>query len=167
MHMGDVLRMNARRAPRKVAVTDARGATTYADLDARVNSLANSLLAIGIQPRTNVALLMGNRTEHVEAIFALARLGVVAVPMDPKWRGREIAGAFAFFDIAGAIADSSVAPELGRALDTLPDWAGPVVWVGEPPPAAGPGSTPTRRSSPPGGRPSPAWRSTRATCSCS
>ncbi len=138
MHMGDVLRMNARRAPRKVAVTDARGATTYADLDARVNSLANSLLAIGIQPRTNVALLMGNRTEHVEAIFALARLGVVAVPMDPKWRGREIAGAFAFFDIAGAIADSSVAPELGRALDTLPDWAGPVVWVGEPPPAAGP-----------------------------
>jgi acyl-CoA synthetase (AMP-forming)/AMP-acid ligase II len=81
---------------------------------------------------------MGNRTEQVEAMFALAKLGVVAVPMDPKWRSREIAGAFAFFDVAGVIAETSVAAELQRALDTLPEFAGPVVWVGDPLPAQGP-----------------------------
>ena len=134
VHMGDVLRMSAHREPRKIAIRDDRGATTYPDLDARTNSLANALLEVGVQPRTNVAVLMGNRTEHVEAMFALAKIAAVAVPMDPKWRSREMSGAFSFFDIAAVIAEISIAPELLRALDALPDLNGPIVWVGGAPP---------------------------------
>src|SRR5439155_12601643 len=135
MNIGDLPRMNAGRAPRKVALTDARGTTTYADLEARANALANGLLGLGVQPGSNVAVLMNNRAEHVETLFALAKLGTPGVPMDPKWRSREIAAAFGFFDVAAVVADASVAQELGRALGELPDFGGPVVWVGEPLPA--------------------------------
>jgi acyl-CoA synthetase (AMP-forming)/AMP-acid ligase II len=88
VNIGDLPRMNAGRAPGKVALTDANGTTTYADLDARSNALANALLALGVEPRTNVAVLLTNRAEHVETLFALAKLGAPGVPMDPKWLGR-------------------------------------------------------------------------------
>jgi acyl-CoA synthetase (AMP-forming)/AMP-acid ligase II len=132
VNIGDLPRMNAGRTPGKVALTDARGTTTYADLDARSNALANALLALGVEPRTNVAVLLTNRADHVETLFALARLGTPGVPMDPKWRSREIAAAFGFFDVTAVVAESSVAAELGRALADCPGWSGPVVWVGEP-----------------------------------
>jgi acyl-CoA synthetase (AMP-forming)/AMP-acid ligase II len=132
MHMGDVLRMSAGREPHKIAVRDARGGTTYADLDARTNAVANALLEIGVEPRTNVAVLMSNRTEHVEAMFGLAKIAATAVPMDPKWRSREMQAAFAFFDITAVIAETTIAEDLLRALDALPTFRGPVVWVGEP-----------------------------------
>ena len=66
MNIGDLPRMNAGRTPGKVALTDARGTTTYADLDARSNALANALLALGVEPRTNVAVLLTNRAAGLD-----------------------------------------------------------------------------------------------------
>jgi len=133
MHMGDILPMNARRTPGKVAVHDVRGSLTYADLDARTNSLANALLDLGMVPRGNVAILVGNRIEHIESILAVAKAGAVGVPMDTKWKARELSGALSFFDITGIIAETAMAAELAQALGELSDFKGPLIWIGGPP----------------------------------
>ncbi len=130
MNMGDALRMNARKFPDKLAARDRRNGVTYAQLDAQANALANGLLTAGLRKGQNVVVLMGNCVEHVVVHFGLAKAGLPGVPLDPKWREREIASALDFFDVAAVIAEVSVAPALLGALARLPALAGPVVWVG-------------------------------------
>ena len=137
MNIGDSLRRNALKFPKKLAVRDERGELAYAALNARVNQLADSLRIIGLKKPDHVAVLMGNRSEHVETLFALAKLGLVALPLDPKWRATELSAALKFFDVAGVVADSYVTAALQDAISQL-HFAGPVVQVcapGEPAPA--------------------------------
>ena len=101
--MGESLRRNALKLPKKLAVRDERGELTYAELNGRVNHLANSLRGIGLNKNKHVAVLLGNRSEHVEVLFALAKAGLVGLPLDPKWRGREISAAIKFFDVHGIV----------------------------------------------------------------
>ncbi len=56
----------------------------YRQLDERVNRLASSLLARGFVRGDRVALLLFNSIEYVEAFFACAKVGMVAVPLN--WR---------------------------------------------------------------------------------
>jgi acyl-CoA synthetase (AMP-forming)/AMP-acid ligase II len=130
MNMGESLRRNALKLPKKLAVSDERGELTYAELNARVNSLANSLQGIGLNKDDHVAVLLGNRSEHVEVLFALAKVGLVGLPLDPKWRGREISAAIKFFDVAGIVAETSAAAAVGDAVSQL-EFQGPIVQVGE------------------------------------
>ena len=64
------------------AVEDARGALSYRTLDQRVNRLAHVLAGHGVAMGDRVALLLGNRTEFVVALFAAARIGAITVPMN-------------------------------------------------------------------------------------
>lgn len=91
MVMGDALRRNAYKYPLKVAIKDPHRQITYRELNDRVNRLAHGLLEMGIQRGDPVALLIGNRIEHIEVLFALAKMGALAIPLDVKWRALEIA----------------------------------------------------------------------------
>ena len=57
---------------------------TFAELNARSNQVANAFLAAGLGKGERVGLLMMNSPEFMEACFALAKLGAVAVPLN--WR---------------------------------------------------------------------------------
>lgn len=129
MNMGESLRRNALKFPKKLAVRDERGESTYADLNARVNHLANSLRGIGLNKNDHVAVLLGNRREHVEVLFALAKAGLVGLPLDPKWRAREISAAIKFFDVGGIVAETSEAAAVGDAVSQV-EFQGPIVQVG-------------------------------------
>lgn len=89
--IGDALRRNAYKYPVKIAAKDAWRQLTYQELNDRVNRLANSLLNIGIKKGDAVALLVGNRIEHLEILFALAKIGALAIALDVKWRSIELA----------------------------------------------------------------------------
>ncbi|NIO06622.1 MAG: AMP-binding protein, partial [Deltaproteobacteria bacterium] len=91
MVMGDALRRNAYKYPLKTALKDTRGEVTYGELNQRVNRLAHGLLRKGIRKGDPVALLVGNRIEHLEIVFALAKIGALGIPLDIKWRSLEIA----------------------------------------------------------------------------
>ena len=88
--IGDALRRNAYRYPVKVAIKDSRRQLTYRELNGRVNRLARSLLDVGVKKGDAVALLVGNRIEHLEIVFALAKIGALAIPLDVKWRALEM-----------------------------------------------------------------------------
>jgi acyl-CoA synthetase (AMP-forming)/AMP-acid ligase II len=90
MLMHDGLKRNAWKFPLKVAAKDKFRETTYGDLNARVNQLSNGLLALGVRKGDGVALSVGNRIEHLEIIFATAKIGALAIPLDVKWKALEL-----------------------------------------------------------------------------
>ena len=95
--MGDGLRRSATNFPAKVAAKDRFREVTYGELNDRVNRLANGLLSLGIGRGDDVAVLVGNRIEHLEIIFATAKIGALAIPLDIKWKALELGSVLAFF----------------------------------------------------------------------
>ena len=82
---------HARTQPHKTGVRDNQRALSYAEWDARASRLANALLARGLQPGDRVALLAYNCIEWLEIYVALARAGLVAVPINFRLVGPEVA----------------------------------------------------------------------------
>jgi fatty-acyl-CoA synthase/long-chain acyl-CoA synthetase len=95
MLMGDGLRRNAWKFPVKIAAKDRFREINYADLNGRVNRLAHGLLAMGVKRGDAVALSVGNRIEHLDFIFATAKIGALAIPLDVKWKALELASVVA------------------------------------------------------------------------
>jgi fatty-acyl-CoA synthase len=98
MLIGEGLRRNASKFPLKTAAKDRFGEINYADLNARVNQLAHGLLSLGVRKGDAVALSVGNRIEHLEIIFATAKIGALAIPLDVKWKALELASVLAAFE---------------------------------------------------------------------
>jgi len=108
--IADALRRNAWKYPVKLAVKDARRQVTYRELNARVNRLARALLGMGIGKGDPVALLVGNRIEHLEIFFALAKIGALSVPLDVKWRALEMGAVLSSLTPAAASRQTTCGP---------------------------------------------------------
>jgi fatty-acyl-CoA synthase len=65
-------------------------ARTYAQLRERAVRLANGLHELGVSPGDRVAVLLGNRHEWPEALFGIAALGAVCVPVNVLLRADEV-----------------------------------------------------------------------------
>ncbi len=86
--------------PHRLALTDAAnrpallGGTaqrlTYGALAAKVDRLANTLIAMGLPTDSVVALHMPVASETVIALLAIARAGLIAAPLPLGWGRREI-----------------------------------------------------------------------------
>jgi acyl-CoA synthetase (AMP-forming)/AMP-acid ligase II len=113
--IGDALKRNAYKYSVKPAVRDATRAVTYRELNERVNRLAHGLLAAGLRKGAAAALLVGNRIEHLEILFALAKIGVVAIPLDVKWRAFEIGSTLSSLEPAAVFLDDSCQAEFDAA----------------------------------------------------
>jgi len=113
--LGDALRRNAYKYSAKVAAKDSRRRVTYREMNERVNRLAHGLLAKGIRKGDSAALLVGNRIEHLEILFALAKVGVLAIPLDVKWRALEIGSTLSFLQPAALFVEKSSLSEFNAA----------------------------------------------------
>ena len=89
--LSDSVAAHARTRPGQLAVRDSRRSLTYAQWDARASRLANALLGLGLAKGDRVALLAYNAIEWLEIYVALARAGLVAVPINFRLAGQEIA----------------------------------------------------------------------------
>ena len=89
--IGAGLRRNAAKFPLKIAAKDRFREISYGELNARVNQLAHALLSAGVGKGDAVALSVGNRIEHLEILFATAKIGALAIPLDIKWKALELA----------------------------------------------------------------------------
>ncbi len=86
----DALRSSVERHPRKIALKFGDKKLTYTELDERVNRLANGLLARGYKPGEHIAILAFNCIEYFEILFAIAKAGMVAIPLNFRLAGPEI-----------------------------------------------------------------------------
>ena len=115
MLMGDGLRRNAGKFPLKTAAKDGFREINYADLNARVNQLAHGLLSLGVRRGDAVALSVGNRIEHLEIVFATAKIGALAIPLDVKWKALELAAVVAALEPGFIILQEDCAQEFEKA----------------------------------------------------
>jgi len=115
MLMGDGLRRNATNIPAKLAARDRFREITYGELNARVNQLANGLLSLGLGHGDDVAVMVGNRIEHLEILFATAKIGALAIPLDIKWKALELGSVLDFFKPRALILQSDCIHELEMA----------------------------------------------------
>jgi len=74
-----------------ISIADAQGSLTFAELDRQSAEMAAGLLAAGMTKGAKVGILMPNRQEFVVALFAVTRIGGVAVLMSTLARGPELA----------------------------------------------------------------------------
>jgi crotonobetaine/carnitine-CoA ligase len=85
--LGDVLRSRAESHASEPFLRFHDGELTYADIDAEANRVAQGLIGLGVGKGAHVAVMLPNCPELVSVVFALARLGAVAVPINTAHRG--------------------------------------------------------------------------------
>ena len=82
MLLGDIIKQNAMKFPNKTALICAHARLSYLQLNSQVNSLANALLDVGVKKADRVAVLADNCPEYVVAYFAVAKGGIIIVPIN-------------------------------------------------------------------------------------
>jgi acyl-CoA synthetase (AMP-forming)/AMP-acid ligase II len=82
LHLGDMVSTHARLRPDKVAARDSSRSLTYHEWNRRAARLGNALVGLGLRRGDRVAVLAYNRIEWVEIYVALAKAGLVAVPIN-------------------------------------------------------------------------------------
>ena len=84
LRVADVVREHAAARGDTVAIRCADRSLTYTDLDVRSSRLAQALRATGVASGDRVCFLDRTAPEVVELLFAVAKIGAVAVPLN--WR---------------------------------------------------------------------------------
>ena len=120
MNVGSLLPWHARFRPDKVAVMCGEERLTFAELEARVNRLANALLSIGLRKGDKLAVVLPNCVELLYAYRAAALLGVVCVPLSPLLRGPGLVSLLRDSESLAVIASSSMIDALDEARSELP-----------------------------------------------
>lgn len=88
--IGLSLSATARKFPNKTAFVFGDQRITYKEFEERVNRLANGILAQGYEPGDHIAVLSYNCIEYFEILYALAKAGMTAVPINFRLTGSEI-----------------------------------------------------------------------------
>ena len=89
--LGDATRLHARVRPGQTAFDFEGRITSFAELDAHANQVANALLAAGLKPGERVAYVGKNSDHYFELLLGCAKAGVVIVPVGWRLAPPEIA----------------------------------------------------------------------------
>lgn len=97
MTIADALSRHAAERPDHPAIVDRESTLTYRALDRQVGAFATQFRVRGIADGDIVGLCLPDTAEHLVALYALARLGAVALPMDHRWTAAERCRVATFF----------------------------------------------------------------------
>jgi long-chain acyl-CoA synthetase len=89
--LGDIIRKGARHCGNKECLVFEGTHLTYAQVDKRVNRLANYLLSVDFSGYKHVAILAENCHQFVEIYFGSAKAGCVSIPLNFRLSRRELA----------------------------------------------------------------------------
>ena len=106
MNLGTLLPAHARYRPNHPALTVSRSEYNFVQLNAEVNRLANALLEFGIRKGDKVATVMTNQLEFVLLYLAVAKTGIVIVPISPLLNDNGLQRLLVDSDSIMVIADS-------------------------------------------------------------
>ena len=86
MNIGSLLPHHARYRPNHTAVMLEDCCLSFREFNGHVNRLANALLSLGLKKGDKVATILPNCLALLEAYWAVAKLGLVVVPLSPLLR---------------------------------------------------------------------------------
>jgi acyl-CoA synthetase (AMP-forming)/AMP-acid ligase II len=91
MNTAEFLMIASSVVPDRVAMTCDGKTRTFAEMQGRVNRLANALQAMGVGKGDKVSVMGLNSMEYVEVYYAGAKLGAVFVPLNYRAKQEELA----------------------------------------------------------------------------
>jgi len=109
----------AARADQPFLIQDGQS-WTWAEFGGRYERLAHALAARGIGRGMRVAVAGRNDRAHLLALFALARLGAVMVPVNPDFGPREMGSALRHAEVQGVLAETRLLDLVRPIADELP-----------------------------------------------
>jgi fatty-acyl-CoA synthase len=89
LHFGDIIATNAYLSPDKVGTRDLTRSLTFRDWNHRSCKLANALVGLGLEKGDRIAVLAYNCLEWMEIYAAVAKAGLVVVPINFRLIGSE------------------------------------------------------------------------------
>src|SRR5215207_3628742 len=99
--------------PDRPAVTWGQRSLTWAELDRRTDALASALRARGAGVGDRIALLMRNRPELLETMYAAFKAGMIVVPLNAKLSAAEVAYHLEDSGAGVLVTDEAGAAEVG------------------------------------------------------
>ncbi|SEP52390.1 AMP-binding protein [Amycolatopsis saalfeldensis] len=138
--LGEILQSRAESHRDETFLEFRNGTLSFGQVDEESNRVAQGLSFAGVRAGHHVAVMLPNCPEIVFVIFALARLGAVAVPVNVAYRGELLWQLLAGSDCSTLIIDEQYADRLPGTPAALPDLRRVVVRAdGLPPDRAGSG----------------------------
>lgn len=122
MLVGNVLTTAAIRFPdhESIVCTATGRRFRYRETDERTNRLAHGLMSLGFGKGDVVAFLSTNRAEMVEIYFALARTGIVGIPLNYRLAPAEVVELMRAMNASGLICEARFKPVALQAAQALP-----------------------------------------------
>ena len=128
--IADALSVNALKWPDRLCLADATRRLSFAEVDARVNRLANGLLALGCRPGEAIAVYARNSIEYLELFHAAAKLGLRLVTLNAWHRLGEMEVLFNHSGAAWLVIGEAGQEEVAAIRERLPRLRGLLV-IGE------------------------------------
>lgn len=91
MKTPELLYLAARQWPQSIAIYDAHGAMTYAELASAAHELSSFLRESGIRPGMGVGVLGENSRHFIAWVFAVMDAGAVVMPISNQLKAGELA----------------------------------------------------------------------------
>ncbi|WP_279359762.1 class I adenylate-forming enzyme family protein [Methylobacterium indicum] len=134
---GQMLAVQARLQPDRIGARDLERAMTFRQWNARACRLANALLGLGLTKGERVAVLAYNCVEWLEIYAAMAKAGLVAVPINFRLVGQEVRYILEDAEVSALILQDELAGTIEEIRADLPVAESRVVWFGAAPCPAG------------------------------
>lgn len=125
------------RSPEAVALVDGEDRWSYAFLAARVERCAAWFISLGFVKGDRVAIMLDNRGDYLTLLLTVARLGLVAVPMNIRQRAPETAYALADSGAVALVYEDDLQAQLPERAEVpqmrhwLPYTAQALLWEGD------------------------------------
>ncbi len=119
MNFGESLAIQSSRYPDKTAIEDDAKSATYSQLNSRVNSLANGMLDMGLRKGDIVCQLQGNTIEHIEVLYAIAKTGLIRLPLNFRADRTEFVHIVNSFEPAALVFEDSFDPVIDEIRSHL------------------------------------------------
>lgn len=119
--LGELLREAAQSAPDTQFVRLADEWITHGALDLKSDRLSGGLRALGVKKGDRVGIILPNCMEYVVAIFAIAKLGAVQVPVNTYLRGEFLRHQLGEPQASIIIADNLGLRQIAPIIQALPD----------------------------------------------
>lgn len=125
--LGDLLVRAASRYPEREAVVFSNSRETYAELLEGALQVSRGLVALGMQRGDHVGILMANSPDLLHSVFGAALVGAVVIPVNSRFRTRDLAYVIRHADMKVVLTSHVVAEHAdhpARLIETLPEVAG-------------------------------------------
>jgi acyl-CoA synthetase (AMP-forming)/AMP-acid ligase II len=110
--LGDLLLRAAAERPEHPALVFPEARRSFAEMAEGAIRQARALRALGVGPGDHVGVLLPSSIAYVEAVFGIALLGAVAVPVNARYRATELGYVLRDADLKVVLATGEVAAEV-------------------------------------------------------